>query len=119
MLHLFVHTGEVYRRQGGVDRFNQPLTGHELVASVPGRLSRAAKRGEANTLRTRAVDEDFDVFVAAGTDVREGDELKVKDAAGNTLGEDLDVRLVQTATDGAGQPHHVEIKCRLSRSETK
>ena len=115
---LLIHTVEVRRRSGQKDRFRQPVEprGNRYADRVyMGRLD-AGSGGERHTDRTRDVVEfTHKLFLEAGAELYEADQVTVTDGRGTTLVTMADVQEVQTFDDDLG-PHHVEAKIKAVRS---
>lgn len=118
---LLLHTAEVYRRSGDVDRFGQPVDQNPtivgpLTSSFRCRLT-SGRGGRINDERSRDVFEvTYDLFAETDADVMEEDTVKVIDANGTVLLPYAKVKLKETKYDRTG-PHHLELQVVVQRGQ--
>lgn len=117
---LLLHTAEVYRRSGDLDRFGQPvdqnptITG-PMTSTFRCRLT-SGRGGRVNDERSRDVFEvTYDLFAEVGADVMEEDTVKVVDpSTGTVLLPYSKVKLKETKYDLNGA-HHLELQVVVQR----
>lgn len=116
---LLVHTATTYRRSGARDEFNQPIDVQEGVLYLTGIPCRANVGSGKEQFTERTLDVIVDIttiYFPAGTDIREDDALEVFDKNGLMMvGPHANIINVSTASDGAGDPHHMEVDIQTVR----
>ena len=116
---LLIHTLEVYRRSGAVDRFGQPVDSNPsvtgpLTASYRCRLS-GKSGGRVNDERSLDVFEVLHrVFVEPTADVQEDDTVRVISAEGVEIMPRAKVWRKAHISDAIGI-HHLEVDCQVQR----
>ena len=109
---LLVNTIKAWKRDGTVDRLGQPTEADEGTSPFYVGPCRLANKGggKINSDRFNEAFENYwTVFVQAGADIREDDEIAVYDASATNL---ILVGLVQRRYDiqaGTSAVHHVEL----------
>jgi hypothetical protein len=116
---LLQHSATTWRRSGALDEFGQPADVNansvQWLDSEPCRMSRTSG-GERFTERSLdVIVEMTEIFFSADVDVRESDQVEVRDAGQNVMLARTSVTLVRVVTDGGGQPHHLEVLCQQIR----
>lgn len=114
---LLIHTVEV-RRQGGEDRFGQPLRPNPSGPAdnvYPGRLStiRGSERYRDGSRGT--VSGSSRIFLPLGVDISESDWVTVRNQDGDLLVEGANVVHV-SRPEGIAGPHHIEVEVSTQRS---
>ena len=115
--HL-VHTVEVRRRGGDLDRFQQPVEPSESRppdATYSGRLT-VARGGERFTDRARdVVQATHTLFLPLDAELSEADRVTVRDEYGGILVRHGNVLMVTRPRDWLGE-HHIEVQLSAVRS---
>ena len=118
-----MHRATIYRREDGTDRFGDPIEEYQpLAANVPCRVTVSSLGGgfaniggERLSEYSHVIMEDRRVYLPAGTDVVEDDEIDAETLEGAEVIPRSGINFVRRIFDGNGVEHHVEVLLKVWR----